>query len=54
VDLRSFGVEEELLLVDPDSGARRSVAGAVSSSLASTSVIARTPAGAEPANPRAG
>jgi YbdK family carboxylate-amine ligase len=29
VDLRSFGVEEELLLVDPDSGAPRAVAGAV-------------------------
>lgn len=29
MDLRSFGVEEELLLVDPDSGAPRAVAGAV-------------------------
>jgi carboxylate-amine ligase len=29
VDLRTFGVEEELLLVDPDSGAPRAVAGAV-------------------------
>lgn len=29
MDLRSFGVEEELLLVDPDSGAPRAVSGAV-------------------------